>query len=58
MSQIEQTVCKQMTNIKLWLLYSDTWSYLIVCKKELWLDYEHYLQDVFTNHIYFKYIYI
>ena len=25
MGQIEQTVCKQMTDVKLWQLYSNTW---------------------------------
>ena len=35
MSQIEQTMCKQMTDVKLWLLYSNTWNHLTVCKKEL-----------------------
>ena len=35
MGQIEQTVCKQMTDVKLWLLYSYTWNHLTVCKKEL-----------------------
>ena len=28
MGQIEQTVCKQMTDVKLWLLYSNTWNHL------------------------------
>ena len=37
MSQIEQTVCKQMTDVELWLLYSNTWNHLTVCKKELQL---------------------
>ena len=37
MGQIEQTVCKPMTDVKLWLLYSNTWNHLTVCKKELWL---------------------
>ena len=31
--QIEQTVCKQMTDVKLQLLYSNTWNHLTVCKK-------------------------
>ena len=31
--QIDQNVCKQMNDIKLWLLYSNTWNYLTVCKK-------------------------
>ena len=35
MGQIEQTVCKQMTDVKLWLLYSNTWNHLTLCKKEL-----------------------
>ena len=33
MGQIEQTVCKQMTDVKLWLLYCNTWNHLTVCKK-------------------------
>ena len=33
--QIEQTVCKQMTDVKLWLLYSNTWKHLTLYKKEL-----------------------
>ena len=35
MGQIEQTVSKQMADVKLWLLYSNSWNHLIVCKKEL-----------------------
>ena len=35
MGQTEQTVCKQMTDVKLWLLYSNTWNHLTVYKKEL-----------------------
>ena len=35
--QIEQTVWKQMTDVKFWLLYSNTWNRLTVCKKELGL---------------------
>ena len=35
MGQIERTVCKQMTDIKLWLLYSNNWNHLTVSKKEL-----------------------
>ena len=31
MGQIEQTVCKQITDVKSWLLYSNTWNHLIVC---------------------------
>ena len=34
MGQIEQTVCKQMTDVKLWLLYNNTWNHLTVCKKK------------------------
>ena len=32
MGQIEQTVCKQMIDVKLWLLYSNTWNHLTVNK--------------------------
>ena len=33
MGQIEQSVCKQMTDIKLWLLYSNTWNHLTFYKQ-------------------------
>ena len=33
MGQIEQTVYKQRGDIKLWLLYSNTWNHLTVYKK-------------------------
>ena len=26
-------VCKQMTDVKLWLLHSNTWNYLALCKQ-------------------------
>ena len=26
MGQVEQTMCKEMTDVKLWLLYSNTWN--------------------------------
>ena len=42
--QIEQTVCKQMTNVKLWLFYCNTWKpFNCVQKKSL---------DSFNNVIY------
>ena len=28
------SVCKQMTDVKLWRLYSNTWNHLTVCKKK------------------------
>ena len=34
MGQMEQTVCKQMTDVKLWLFYSNTWNDLTVCKQK------------------------
>ena len=34
MCQIEQTVCKQVTDVKLWPLYSNTWNHFTVCKKK------------------------
>ena len=52
MGQIEQTMYKQMTYVKLWLLDSNTWGHLTVCKKELMLIEECYQQNVFTNHMY------
>ena len=35
MGQLEQTVCANKWHVKLWLLYSNTWSHLTVYKKEL-----------------------
>ena len=32
MGQIEETVSKQMTDAKLWLLYSNPWNYLTLWK--------------------------
>ena len=29
-----QTVCKQITDVKFWLIYSNTWNHLNVCKKK------------------------
>ena len=34
MSQIKQTVCKQMTDVKLELLCTNNWIFLSRCKKE------------------------
>ena len=57
MGQIEQAVCKQMTDVKLLLLYSKNWNRLSLCKKELKLIVECYLQNVFTNFIFDIYLY-
>ena len=43
MGQIEQTVCKQMTDVKLWLLYTNTWNHLTMWRKS---------SDLFKNVIY------
>ena len=43
MCQVEQTVCKRMTDVKLWLLYKNTWNHLTVWKKS---------PDLFKNVIY------
>ena len=51
-------VYQQMTDVKLWLSYNNTWSYLTVCKKELRFVQKCYQQNVFTNHIYLIYMYI
>ena len=49
---------KPGTDVKLWLLYSNTWNHLTAYKKnELRLVLKCYQQNVFTNHIHF-YIYI
>ena len=37
MCSIEQTVCKQMIEVKLWLLNSNTWNYSTVCKNGAWV---------------------
>ena len=50
--QIEQNMCEQMTDVKLWRLYSHTWNHLTGCKKELWHIYDLNPQNVFTNHLY------
>ena len=41
MGQIEQTVCKQMTDFKLWQLYNNIRSHLTVYKGELRLVSEY-----------------
>ena len=51
--QIEQTVCKQMTDAKLWLLYSNTWNQIIVCK--IWAS--AYLKMLSTKRVYKSYIF-
>ena len=32
-NEITNKLCKQMTDVKLWLLYSNTWNHLTVCKQ-------------------------
>ena len=53
--QIKQTVYKQMTGVELWLLYSNTWKYLTVYKKEHEIVEECYVKNVFTNYIHIWY---
>ena len=50
------TVCKQMTNDKLWLLYNNIWKYFVQ-KMSLGLIWKYYQQNVFTNPIYLIYMY-
>ena len=49
MDWIEKNVYNQMTDVKLWLLYYNTWNNLSVCKKELRVVSEFYKQNIFTN---------
>ena len=57
MGHIEQTMCKQMTDDKLWLLHSNILNHLTVCQKEFRLVYECYPHYVFKI-IYIIYIYM
>ena len=52
MGQIEQTVCKQITNVKLWLLYNNIWNHLTVGKKSSGSFKNAIYKNVFTNNIY------
>ena len=54
MSQTEQTVCKQMTDIKLWLLYSNTWNIEKSSGSFKNVIYKIYLQIVYIFNIYVK----
>ena len=51
-------VCKQKADVKLWLLYSNTWNHLTMCKKKNDLRFvlKYYQQNMFTNHIYLIFI--
>ena len=53
MEQIEQTVCRQMTDVKLWLLYSNTWKHLAQARLSM-LSTKY----VYKSYIYLIYIYI
>ena len=58
MDQTEQTVWKQMTDVKLWLLYSNTWNHLSVGKKSLGL-FNNIINKMYLQIIYiYIYIYI
>ena len=54
MGQIEQTVCKQITDVKFWLLYSITWNHLTVCKKRIQAG----LRMLSSKCVYKSYIYL
>ena len=50
---IHLNVCKQMTDVKLLLLYGNIWNHLTVCKtNELRFILKYYLQNVFTNYMF------
>ena len=46
----------QMTNVKLGLLFSNTWNHLTVCKKKFRLIQKCYQQNVFKSYIYNIYL--
>ena len=50
MALIGQTVCKQMSYVKYWLLYSNTWNHLTVCKRKLCIKcvYKSYIYSIYT----------
>ena len=54
LAQIQQTVRKQMPDVKWRLLYSNTWNYLTVCKKKMSsglfnnVSYEIFLQIIYV----------
>ena len=46
-------VCKQMTDVKLWLLYSNTWNHLTMCKKKMISgSFKDIMNKMFTKYIY------
>ena len=53
MGQIEQTVCKQMINFKLWLLHSNTWNH-----STLWKRTQVRLRMLSKKCVYKSYIYM
>ena len=56
-AQIEQTMCKQMTYIKLWLLYSSTWNHLTVQKRAQACLKMLYTKRVNKSYAYLIYMY-
>ena len=52
LAHIEQTVCKQMTDVKFWLLYSNTWNSLTV-----WQRFWAHLRMLSSKFVYKSYIY-
>ena len=41
-----------MTDVNLWLLYSNTWNHLTICKKMSSGSFKNVITKMFTNHIY------
>ena len=56
MDQIEQTVCKQMNDVKLWLLHFNTLNHLTVCKKKK--RAQVCLRMLSTKCVYKSYVYL
>ena len=45
-----------MTDVKFLQLPSNTWNHLTACKKMSLSSFKKYQQNVFTNHIFDKYV--
>ena len=50
------TVCKQMNDVKLLLLNSNTWNHLTVCKKMSSGSFKNVINKMFINHIFNVYV--
>ena len=49
-------VCKEVTDVKLLLLQSNTWNHLTVCKKMSSDSFKNAINKMFTVHMFNRYI--